>query len=190
MKKRWYVIGLLVVVATLVISAGIASAFDTGFEEDDLNTPAEEIILPGFTLSSPSIPGSWTVQNNDGDYVLLSDHILKAQNCDAALIMAFESPQVILDFNFGLGRNITGPPLVGVVKVDGWLGKPGSGTLQFSQNHFGEDLGSPESLLEGTVMLAGPAFDHIVLYAPGGCLAIDDLSVPRAEVSRKPPRPQ
>ncbi len=166
-------IALIMLIAVTVFGAqSTAWAFYTNFEAYALGTSAESLALSGVSLASGFAPHSWIIQMNTGDYVLLSGKILKHTVCDAALIMTFDSPRSDLGFLFG-----TDPSTL-VVKVDGWLGTPGPGTLVFAHSYYGTDLGSPVGMREGAVSLSGTEFDHIVLYAPGGCLAIDDFSAP------------
>lgn len=164
----------LIVLTTVTIwgGQGTAWAFYTDFEGYAIGTPAESISLPGADLASGAAPNSWIVQMNTGDYVLLSGKILQSTVCDAALIMHFDSLQSDLDFLFGTTASTD------IVKVDGWVGIPGPGTLVFSHSYNGTFLGSPAGMLEGQVSLSGTEFNYIVLYAPGGCLAIDDFSAP------------
>lgn len=164
----------LIALGTVTIwgGQGTAWAFFTDFEGYALGTPAESIAIPGVQLASGFAPNSWIVQMNAGDYVLLSGKILQNTVCDAALVMHFDSLQSDLDFLFGATASTL------VVKVDGWVGTPGPGTLVFSHDYAGTDLGSPVGMLEGQVSLSGTEFNYIVLYSPGGCLAIDDFSAP------------
>jgi hypothetical protein len=167
--RRALVLALVVVVLVAVLSgAGIAGAFFANFEMVALGTTSESIALDGATLASGFRPGDWTIQDAGGDYGLLSGHILKGNVCDAALTIHFDETASDIEFLYGAD------PSVAVVKVDGWLGTPGPGTLVFSQSHYGANYGSPVGMREGAVSILGSSFDYIVIYAPGGCLAIDD----------------
>jgi hypothetical protein len=171
-------------IGALLIQTGIVLAFFTDFESFALGGTSESLILPGVTLGSPFSPGDWTVQDNTGDYVLLSGHILKGTVCTSALIMNFDDLQSGLTFNFGAD------PSVAVVKVDVWTGNPtpGVGIMHASYSYYGVNLGSPTGKLEGSVAFSGYDFDTVVLYAPGGCLAIDDLGTPTTSFPGRPGR--
>jgi hypothetical protein len=114
---------------------------------------------------------TWVVQENTGDYVLLSGHILQETGaCYNALYMRFDEIQHGIELAYGID------PSVLVLKLDGWIGVPGPGTLVFSESLYGTWLGSPVGMREG-IASVHTDFDYIVMYSPGGCAAIDDLFV-------------
>lgn len=169
-RRVLLVLALLTV--TLITQPPPAAAFMTNFEAQALGTTAEAIPLIGATMGSPFNPHDWTVQDAGSDYVLLQSHILKGNACDAALVIEMDAPVTSVDFLFGAD------PAVATVKVDGWDGVPGPGTQVFSNSYSGANMGSPAGILEGVVSIASAPIDYLVIYAPGGCLAIDNLDLP------------
>jgi hypothetical protein len=168
--RRISLIAALLVMSLFVHSG--ASAFLNDFEAQPLGTSAEDIPLVGATMGSPFIPYDWTVQDAGTDYVLLQDHILKGNACNAALEIEMEAPITAVNFLFGADASVL------TVKVDGWNGTPGPGTLVFSNDYTGTDMGSPSGKREGTVSITSLPIDWLIIYSPGGCLAIDNLDLP------------
>lgn len=168
----------IVMIASLIIASSVAAAFHEHFEGYLPGSTLDQINIPGATLSANFGPGAWHVQPDTLDeYVTLNGNTLSQLDCNASLNIDLDTAATSIGFRYGHDRGVQ------VVKVDAWLGQPGSGTLVFSQNHLGSDLGSQYHKFEGTVAASGQgAFDYIVIYAPGGCLAIDDLTV-RGDVS-------
>ncbi|NDJ76043.1 MAG: hypothetical protein GYB65_07270, partial [Chloroflexi bacterium] len=126
--KRFLVVALVVTV--LVWPVMSTAAFIDTFEAYAVGTPAESIALSGATMGSPFEPNAWQIQENTGDYILLNGKILAATGaCDPGspgLNISFDDPQTFISFKFGA------EPAVDVIKLDGWMGTPGPGTLQFS----------------------------------------------------------
>ena len=147
-----------------------SGGFFTDFEPYAHGTPAEALGIPGAVIGSGFAPGSWQVKPNT-EYATLSGNVLQNTQCDAALNIALDRAYTEVSFRFGV------EPTAAVVKLDGWMGEPGPGSLVFSHDFYGAPLGSPTGMLEGVASTSGIAFDHLIIYSPGGCLAIDDLKV-------------
>ncbi|MBC7810121.1 MAG: hypothetical protein H7175_03195 [Burkholderiales bacterium] len=170
-RKTILVITTVLTIA-LLTTAGVYAVFITNFEGFAINTSAEGLVIPSAQLSSPFIPNDWRIEQNNGDYISLSNHILASNRCNAALIVRMDEPHSAVRFNFG-----TDPSVV-VLKVDAWMGAPGPGTLVFSKNFNGVNIGSPVGMLEGVARVSGLGdFDHLVIYTIGGCMAMDNLTV-------------
>jgi hypothetical protein len=170
-RKTLAVMAAVLTIALLTTTA-VFAAFITNFESFAIGTSAEGLVIPGAQLSSPFIPNDWRIEQNNGDYTSLSNHILASNRCSAALIVRVTEPHSAVRFNFGTD------PSVAVLKVDAWMGAPGAGVLVFSQNFNGVNIGSPVGMLEGVAQVSGMgSFDHLVIYSPGGCIAMDNLTV-------------
>jgi hypothetical protein len=160
------------VLTLMLVPAQSASAFNSffNFNGNAPGTSAESIAAPGVHMGSPFIPNSWIVQPNLV-YTTMSGNILQNLNCNAALVIELDSVYQDISFRYGITRPTH------VLKLDGWLGEPGPGMQVFSTNNYGVDNGGPEGIREGIAAASAAGFDHIVIYSPGGCAAIDDLSL-------------
>lgn len=164
-------LGLLVISSVTPTLAQDAAGFFEDFESYPKGTAAEDIAIPGATLSSPFIPRTWIVILDGSDFITLHGNIFTHAACSAALVVELEKPATEVSFRFGID------PSVEVLKVDGWLGEPGPGTLEFSRDYYGAFLGAPNGWREGRASNFRQEFDHLVIYSPGGCMAIDELYV-------------
>lgn len=160
------------ILTVLLMPAQSASAFNSFFDfnSNAPGTSAENIPAPGVHMGSPFNPNSWIVQPNFV-YTTMNGNVLQNLNCNAALVIELDSVYQDVSFRYGITRPTQ------VLKLDGWLGAPGSGTLVFSTNHNGTYNGGPEGIREGVAAASAAGFDHLVIYTPGGCAGIDDLSL-------------
>jgi hypothetical protein len=170
---RWIKVGIVIaVMAGLLALPGTAGAVNTGFDTIPIGTFADDIALPGVDfISGLGVPGNWTVQAAGTDYVLLSGHVLKNADadCRAAIQMRFDDLQGSIGFVFGTDA---AAPVI-LYLYTGGNPTPGIGTRVHTGSYAGADLGT--GMLEGSVNVT-VAFDYVVLYSPGACLAIDNLS--------------
>jgi hypothetical protein len=168
-------------VAAFVAPAGPAAATDgaINFDGPTLGIPAEQIVMNGVSFSSPFAPNSWQTASAFG-YRSLTRNVLKATNCSAALIIETATPTGTFSFRYGISASAAG------LIVDAWMGEPGAGTLVSSQNLPGASLGAPDGVREGTASASTNGFDHLVIYSPGGCAAIDQLTLSGSPFSRLP----
>lgn len=170
-----------VMLAAFVLPATPAQATDGAVHFDGIphGTPAEQIVLNGITLSSPFSPNSWQIAPAQG-YRNMVRSVLKASNCGAALIVQTATPTLNYSFRYGISASAAG------LMVDAWMGAPGAGTLVSSQNFTGVNMGAPDGVREGTASASTSGFNHLVIYSPGGCAAIDDLLQSGSPYSRLP----
>ncbi len=168
---------LLSTVVALVLTAVLApaqaaSAFNSFFDFNGYAnmTAAESIVAPGVHMGSPFVPNSWYAMDSV-QYATMSGKVLQNTACDAALVVELDSIYQDMSFRFGIPASAVG------LIVDGWLGEPGPGTKVFGQNLPGSDMGSAFGMREGVASASVAGFDHLVIYSPGGCAAIDDLSL-------------
>jgi hypothetical protein len=163
-------VSVLLLVTLLITQSPASAAFQQTFESYANGTDLSGIAVPGAVLSANFGNASWVVTTNNGTYASLQNRILRQRNCNASLNIDLDVPHSAIAFRYGTSLSTA------VVKVDGWMGLPGSGQLVFSQSFFGTDLGNGK--LEGQAVVSGLGyFDFIVIYAPGGCTAIDNLTV-------------
>jgi len=163
---------LALVLTAILAPAQAASAFNSFFDFNGYAnmTAAESIAAPGVHMGSPFNPMSWYAMDSV-QYATMSGKVLQNTACDAALVIELDSTYQDMSFRFGVSANAVG------LIVDGWLGEPGPGVKVFGQNLPGADMGSAYGMREGVAAASVAGFDHLVIYSPGGCAAIDDLSL-------------
>lgn len=173
--SRSFSLFVLSTVAALVLTvmlapAQAASAFNSFFDFNGYaqNTTAESIAAPGIHMGSPFIPNAWRAMASV-QYATMSGNVLQNTACDAALVIELDSVYQDVSFRYGIPASAVG------LMVDGWMGAPGPGTKVFGQNLPGADMGSAYGMREGVASASVAGFDHLVIYSPGGCAAIDDL---------------
>jgi hypothetical protein len=160
------------VLTALLAPAQAASAFNAFFDFNGYAnmTAAEDIAAPGVHLGSPFNPMSWYAMDSV-QYASMSGRVLQNTACDAALVIELDATYQDVSFRFGIPASAVG------LMVDGWMGEPGPGVKVFSQNLPGADMGSAFGMREGIASASVAGFDHVVIYSPGACAAIDDLSL-------------
>jgi hypothetical protein len=169
------------VLTVMLAPAQAASAFNSFFDFNGYaqNTAAEAIAAPGVHLGSPFSPNAWRAMASV-QYATMSGNVLQNTACDAALVIQLDSVYQNVNFRYGIPASAVG------LIVDGWMGAPGPGTKVFGQNQPGANLGSAYGMREGVVAASTSGFDHLVIYSPGGCAAIDDLSLDGAPIRLGP----
>jgi hypothetical protein len=178
------------VVVTLLAPAQPAHAASTTFTFDGspIGTPAENVSLPGFYLSSPASPNAWKVQSTAG-FVGMSGNILKQSNCAAPLVIRLDAYQTTMSLRFGLTNGAQR------LRIQGYAGSP-SGTVLFQNSYYGTANGVTPGVYEGTISEDVQGMNYIVISAPEGCAAIDNLRFDNGTIVMIPgpivlnPRPQ
>ncbi len=172
----WLAIGLLILPGTA------AAAVATDFEDVPLGTDASAIAIPGVEFVSSS---GFTVQDSGASYSTLSGHILSevGTSCALSISLRFDELQAGIGFLFASDRswNSTTPDLV-MYLYTGGNPTPGIGTRVYTGDFYGTGLVTGQ--WEGSVSVM-TTFDYVVMFAPSGCLAIDNLNtigLPRGSI--------
>ncbi|GEM_PF-7029888 len=135
------------------------SGFISDFEAFSVGDPAESI---GLFASSPASPGSWTIEQSSGAFVMLDSQFLYSSNCAIPLVFDFAGVTYSeISFNFATDGSAE-------VKVETWL----AGSYVATDSFFGTALGSPSGWYEGLALVTGSTFDRVVVRS-NACMGID-----------------